>query len=1166
MSQFDIIKFEEKTLKFWKDRDIFHRSLKKNKGKKRYVFYDGPPTANGKPGIHHLIGRAFKDLWPRYKTMRGYYCLRRAGWDTQGIPVELEVEKDLGFKSKKDIEKYGVAKFNKKAKESVWKYKTDWEEFVARTGHWIDLEDRYVTYETPYLQSLWHIIQQFDKKGLLYEGYKVLPWCPRCGTSLSSHEVAEGYKDVTEPSVYVKLKLKPNQKIGGKDIQPNTFLTAWTTTRWTLPGNVALAVGKDIEYSIVKFGKDNLIIATERIEAIRGKPTGTKYKGKELVGLEYEPLFDVKPLQNDKSHIVYLADFVTTEDGTGIVHTAVMYGEDDYQLGVKIGLPQHHTVDDRGYFTKDVPGFEGQYVKNAKTEKAIEDDLNKRGLLIKTEEYTHSYPHCWRCKTALLYYATDSWFVGMSKLRKQLIANNNKINWFPSHLRDGRFGEFLREVKDWAFSRARYWGTPLPIWRCTEKDCEGKRVIGSIAELEKHRYTKGNTYYVIRHGESTKNLGKGISSHKLEKDNYELTEKGVEETKLIASKLKEQGGVDLIFTSPFLRTKQTARIIGAELDMSFEVDNRLKEIDSGSVHEGIDIEVLMKNFLRENFDQKYDDGESWRDMKVRMIDFVMEMEKKHENKKILIISHGDPIWGLQGVLSSKSEEELVEEYKTRIEEWIKTRKGKKDEYPQIGEIYTVTMPNYPYSDEGELDIHRPFIDNLHLKCFKCKGRMDRIPEVADVWFDSGSMPYAQWHYPAKNKKLFKENFPADFITEAIDQTRGWFYTLLAVSTALGDSSSYKSVLSYGHVLDKNGKKMSKSLKNIVDPWDVMNQYGADAVRWYFYTVNTPGDSKLFDMEDVKQEFRGFIMTLLNSFHFYELYAGNSKHENTKSKPKSLLDEWILSRLNTVLSEATKALDEYNPTSASRAIEAFVVEDLSNWWIRRSRTRFQKPKNKKELESMIEFLRYLLIELSKIIAPFTPFMADHIYKKIANNEESVHLEDWPKVSKRRIKPELEKQMHELRELVTLGLAQRREKNIKVRQPLQSVTLNKEFPKDLYLYIKEEVNVKEIVYDADQKDSVVLDTKLTPELIEEGNLRDLVRYIQELRKRGENMPEDHIIVDWNSEGKEVSAFIDKHAKEISTDTNTSLKKKSTWDKYTVDKEADFLESKIRLGIKN
>ncbi|MBI2063199.1 MAG: class I tRNA ligase family protein [Candidatus Yanofskybacteria bacterium] len=1160
MADFDFPKVEEKILHFWKDRKIFERSLENREHARRFVFFEGPPTANGKPGIHHFLGRILKDLFVRYKTMRGYLVARKAGWDTHGLPVEIEVEKELELKDKKEIEKYGIAKFNAKAKQSVWKYKDEWERFTHRIGFWLNMGEPYITYDWKYMESLWWIISQIDKRKLLYQGHKILPWCPRCGTALSSHEVAQGYEDVTETSVYVKFKLKNPEKIlpVTSDRLPVTYLLAWTTTPWTLPGNVALAVGEKIKYAIVRKDNDYLLLAKDLIEkVVPDSQIIQEIKGKDLVGLEYKPIFNIPVLRQgfggQASYKIYPADFVTTKEGTGIVHTAVMYGEDDYELGKKIGLPKHHTVDEQGKFTKEVKEFAGQYVKDA--EKGIIEYLGSHGLLFKTEQFTHSYPHCWRCNNPLLYYAKDSWFVAMSKLRKQLLKNNKKINWVPNYLKNGRFGEFLKEAKDWAFSRERYWGTPLPIWQC--QNCKEQKVIGSLDELEKHRYHGKNTFFVLRHGFSTKNGAHGqdaITASKLEHDKYELTDDGIEQVQKTADELLASGGVDVIFSSPFLRTRQSAELVAKKLGMKVTIDARLKELDHGTVCEGQTHMVCVSPDTILTFDTKYGDGESWRDVKIRMAEIIRELDQKYENKKILLVSHGDPIWILEGFTKNWNDEEMLN--------------GRGGIYLREGHMKKIELKNLPYNNRAELDMHRPYVDEISLKCEKCGNKMSRIKDIADVWFDSGSMPYAQWHYPFENKKRFDENFPADFVAEGIDQTRGWFYTLLAVSTLLGLETPYKNVISYSHVLDEKGKKMSKSTGNVVDPRIIIEKFGVDAARWYFYTVNNPADSKLFSINDVGKKLNGFIMTLMNSLRFFELY-GKPSNKKPKAVPTNQLDSWILSRLNTTAGIVAKSMDGYDPTTATREMEKFVVEDLSNWWIRRSRQRFQKPENKEELSHAVELLRHLLVELSKMLAPFTPFLADHIYKKLDNRKESVHLEDWPKIKKKLINHELETQMAELRETATQGLAQRKERGIKVRQPLAGITLKKanKFDPGLEQLLLDELNVKNVLYETGQQDTISIDHKLTPDLLMEGYAREIMRQIQDMRKEAKYKLYEKVHAAWESQNQEVIEALKKHEKEIAEDTLLSEFSRGHDPKKIFDVEKEFElgpQAKIWLGV--
>ncbi|MDP3731283.1 MAG: class I tRNA ligase family protein [bacterium] len=1120
-------KIEEEVLEFWEKHQVFEKSiaLRQGQGKKRFVFFEGPPTANGRPGIHHFIGRVFKDLFNRYKTMRGFLVERKSGWDTHGLPVEIEVEKSLGLKSKKEIEEYGIAKFNKQAKESVWKYKDEWERFTKRIGFWIDLKNPYITYDPKYIESLWHIFKKVWEKKLLFKGHKVVPFCTRCGTPLSSHEVAQGYKEVTDKSIYIKFRLLSGQKFGSYTTQDYVYILAWTTTPWTLPGNVALAVGKNIKYSAVRIDgvRELLILASDLVDKVLAghiiERVHENIDSKDLIGLQYEPLFEIPSLKSEKSYRVYPADFVTTTDGTGIVHTAVMYGEDDYRLGKEIGLPQHHTVDKTGHFTSGVSELSGKPAKDKETDKIIIEHLRSKNLLLKEEEYTHDYPFCWRCGNPLLYYAMNSWFIGMSRLEKDLVKNNQKINWYPGHLKEGRFGEWLKGVKDWAISRDRYWGTPLPIWKCQQ--CNFHLVVGSLDELEKKRYRTKNTFYILRHGLSVKNGaangGREIISSKLEHDHYDLVPEGVAQIKKVAEQLKKIGGVNLLFSSPFLRTKSTAEIIARSLGLEVQLDERLGEIDYGYAMEGQPLDLYPGLGNRSDFETKRDDGESWNDVRRRMFAMIRDLNQKNEGKNILLVSHGDPLWLLRGISKHLSEKEMLAQ-KVRT-------------YVEKGQVIKLNFANYPYNEKGELDPHRPYIDEITLKCAKCSGPAKRISEVADVWFDSGAMPYAQWHYPFENKdkingdsfrKAFGMSargsaFPADFITEAIDQTRGWFYTMLAVSTLMGDGPAYKNVLSYGHVLDEKGQKMSKSKDNVVDPWMVIEQYGADAARWYFYTVNSPGEPKLFSMNEVGQRLRGMVMTLWNIFRFYDLYSSDSQLIHTPGwtwdvDKLAVLDRWILSRLHQTIKLTTEAMDNFDSLSASRAIEQFIVDDFSKWWLRRSRAR---------LKENLLFFRFLLIEISKLIAPFTPFIAEKIHQELyrgSSEVQSVHWNDWPEVNKKFIDLRLEEEMALAKQVVNTGLAFRKKHNIKVRQPLQqfssSVVAGIIAHPEIMELIKDELNVKAVVIGQDE-----LDLNLDDALRYEGWAREMVRQIQDMRKEAGYKFSDKVVMHWHTDDLEL-----------------------------------------------
>jgi len=888
----DILKTEEKILKFWKKNKIFEKSLKKREKNPNFVFFEGPPTANGRPGIHHVLTRVFKDIVCRYKTMRGYKVIRKAGWDTHGLPVELEIEKKLNFSSKNDIEKYGIEKFNKKCKESVWEYKKEWEKLTERIGFWIDMKNPYITYENNYIESVWWILKQIWQKGLIYKDYKVVYYCPRCETTLSSHELSQGYKRVKENSIYVKFPIKNSE---------NRYFLVWTTTPWTLPANVALAINKDISYVEIKKDEEKYILAKNRLSLFENEKIEIieEFNGNELINknLEYIPLFDfVKPIK--RAYFLILADFVSDKEGTGIVHIAPAFGEDDMEAGKKNNLDVFQTVNYQGKFKDEISLWKGIFVKDA--DPLIINNLKERNLLFKEEIYEHDYPFCWRCKFPLLYYAKESWFINMNEVKNDLLKNNQKINWVPDYLKEGRFGEWLKEVKDWAISRERYWGTPLPIWECEK--CKEKTCIGSIKEL---------------------------------------------------------------------------------------------------------------------------------------------LEKSEKKIKIK-------------------------------------------------------------------DLHKPFIDKITLKCEKCNGKMKRMPEVLDCWFDSGSMPFAQYHYPFENKDKIdkKEQFPADFICEGIDQTRGWFYTLLAVSTLLNFGNPYKNVISLGHILDENGEKMSKSKGNVVNPWEMINKYGIEAVRWYFYTINQPGEPKLFKEKDVLNALNRFILILLNCFIFLETYK---KDVRTKIESKDLLDKWIISRLNQLIIRVSFYLDKYDITSASRDIENFVVNDLSQWYIRVSRPRFQKPENKKDLINASSTLNFVLLNLSKLLAPFIPFLSEEIYLNLNKKGKSVHLEDWPIADKRKINKKIEEKMEEARKIVSLSLSLRSEAKIKVRQPLKELKikntkLKKE--KELLEIIKNEINVKNISFDEKMEKEIDLNCEITEELRKEGDLRELIRNIKDLRKKLNLKPQDFV----------------------------------------------------------
>jgi isoleucyl-tRNA synthetase len=921
-------------------------------------------------------------------------------------------------------------------------------------GYWVDLTNPYITYHNSYIESVWWVLKQIWDKDLIYLGHKVLPYCPRCGTALSSHEVAQGYKKVWDTSVYVKFKLKDH---GSRITDHSTYILSWTTTPWTLPGNVALAVGENIEYVKVKVDDEVWILASERLSVLGDIDYKEieRIKGSDLVGLEYEPLFEIEKLKSDKSYKVYAADFVTTTDGTGVVHTAVMYGEEDYQLGEKIGLPKFHTVDETGKFVTDVPDLAGLYVKSKETDTKIFDHLKANNNLFKTEKYEHEYPHCWRCDTPLLYYARDSWFIKMSQFREVLLANNEQINWIPSYIKEGRFGEWLKDVKDWAISRVRYWGTPLPIWKCDE--CESYRMIGSVKDLGLER----NTFYFTRHGEAENNV-LGLAICYPEPKKYHLTDLGKRRAEIMAEKLRAAGGVDMIFTSDITRTYETAKIVGDYLKVPVETDERLREINIG-VYNGKPVADYWRDWpVEKRWDKAPEGGETHKELQARMVGFIKGINHKYKDKKILVVSHGDPLWLLQ--------------------QYYRSEKG----YPAHAEYFEL--------DVSVHDLHRPFVDDFTLKCEKCGGLSHRTPAVLDVWFDSGAMPYAQWHYPFSNKAVFQDQFPADFISEAIDQTRGWFYTLLAISTLLDMGPAYKNVINLGHVLDSKGQKMSKSKGNIVDPWTMIDKHGVDSLRWYMYSINQPGDSKLFAERDLELVVRKNFLTLWNVLSFFTTYAAHDNWEakSTSNPSPDLLDQWITAYSQKLINDVTLNLEKFDIFKASRMIEQF-INGLSTWYVRRSRDR-KGPE-------FYTTIYHVLKKLTKLMAPFTPFLAENMWKviKLSEDEESVHLADWPEVSELTEKElQILSDMELVRGMVEKGHAMRKEAGVKLRQPLAQFTYGgKNLDPQLEAILASEINVKQVNYKKDAE--AQFDFNLTPELKKEGLVSELERTIQDMRKK-------------------------------------------------------------------
>lgn len=1042
-SNMDFVTREKAVLDFWKENHIFEKSIEERKGCPTYTFYDGPPTANGKPHIGHVLTRVIKDMIPRYRTMKGYMVPRKAGWDTHGLPVELEVEKMLGINGKEQIEKYGLEPFIKLCKESVWKYKGMWEDFSGTVGFWADMDNPYVTYHNDYIESVWWSLKEIWNKGLLYKGFKIVPYCPRCGTPLSSHEVAQGYKAVKERSAVVRFKVK------GED----AYFLAWTTTPWTLPSNCALCVNPDETYCKVKAADGyTYYMAKALLDTVLGslvdKENGVEpyeiiesYVGKELEGKEYEPLFkcagDAAEKQNKKAHFVTADSYVTMSDGTGIVHIAPAFGEDDARIGRTYDLPFIQFVDGKGNMTEETP-YAGKFVKDA--DPLVLTDLDKEGKLFSAPKFEHDYPFCWRCDTPLIYYARESWFIKMTAVKDNLVKNNNTVNWIPESIGKGRFGDWLENIQDWGISRNRYWGTPLNIWECS---CGHRHSIGSIAEL--------------------------------------------------------------------------------------------KELSD----------------------------------------------------------------------------------------------------------------NCP----DDIELHRPFIDEVTIKCEKCGGEMKRVPEVIDCWYDSGAMPFAQHHYPFENKEVFEQQFPAEFISEAVDQTRGWFYSLLAISTLLFDKSPYKNVIVLGLVQDENGQKMSKSKGNAVDPFDALSTYGADAIRWYFYTNSAPWLPNRFHGKAVVEGQRKFMGTLWNTYAFYILYANIDEFnptEHTLDYSKlSIMDKWLLSRLNTLIDTVDGYLGDYAIPEAARALQSF-VDDMSNWYVRRGRERFWAQGLEQDKINAYMTLYTALETVIKLAAPMIPFMAEDIYRNLVcsvnpSAPESVHLCDYPVSNPAFVDKELEASMDEVLNIVVLGRAARNSANIKNRQPLGKifVTAPKALADEYREIIEDELNVKELEFVTDSSSyvsysfkpqlktlgpkygkllgaireyltsldgsaakqeldekgtltftaggteislapedllietvqregfqaesgggvTVVLDTNLTPELIEEGFVRELISKIQTMRKDAgfEVMDTIKIYVSGNDK---IAAIFEANKASIAHDVLATAITAAQGGSYT--KDWDINGEKVTLGV--
>ncbi len=1157
---------EEEVLAFWNKQGIFEKSLEKNAPEGEFVFYDGPPFATGLPHMGHLLGSSIKDVVGRYKTMRGYRVARTWGWDCHGLPVENIVEKQLELKSKKDIEAMGIDRFNTEARRAVLTFVEDWKKYVERLGRWVDFDHSYKTMDTSYIESVWWALKKIHDDGRLYEGRKVLMFCPHCETPLSKAEIAmdNSYKDVTDTAVYVKFRVmstegrvqsdegrvmsteereksseyrvtsneervESDEKRGARDgtdpvrVQlglPNDgkpiYIVAWTTTPWTLPGNVALAVHPNERYILWKKNGDLLI--TEYTRAVELAKDGEgdanieivkEYKGSDLIGLAYEPLYDIPKanmMGSEKAWTVQAADFVTTEDGTGVVHIAPMYGEDDYVLGVEHGFPIVPILDATGTYNTDAPELvRGMYFK--KGGKLVLEDLETRGLVFAKHAHTHSYPHCYRCGTALIYNALTSWFIDIQSIKKRLLEANEDVSWYPEHLKEGRFKNIIEGAPDWTISRNRFWASPLPIWK--HETTGDVRVIGSLAELRAHTRTSGNTYVMVRHGEAESNVTHTISIQA--ESNNPVTAKGRDQVASAVAVLKEKN-ITKILASPMLRTRETAEHIATALNMSSSdiiYDDRLIEWQLGTL-EGKPVSMLKEvcPTYEDRFTRGCGAGETLMEMKRRIGAALYEYEHTYANETILLVGHEYTLWLAECVAQGASVETCIE------------IRGIADDYVVNGEVRVLDFVPLPHNKEYELDLHRPYIDDLQLVA-EDGARLYRIPEVVDCWVESGLMPVASQHVLAEQFGK-PARYPGDFIAEYIAQTRTWFYYMHAMGVLLFDRPSFTHCVTTGTILAEDGSKMSKSKGNFTDPLVNLNRYGADALRLYMLgSVVMQSEDMSFRDDELKEVHNRFIGILWNSYKFYEMYAQEDA-THTSFSEAHVLDRWIIARLRDVLVEVTDHMDSYDTVRSVRVLREF-VSDFSTWYIRRSRDRF-KSDDPIDRGAAIGTTAYVLRTFATVCAPIAPFIAEKVYRGAGGEKESVHLAEWPEPVQQ---PDttLIADMAEVRRTVSLALEARQRAGIKVRQPLSSLTLSSSALVDkdeLLVILAEEVNVKKVQFGSGFEGEVFLDTVLTPELKREGEVRDLVRAVQELRKQASLAQEDRVtlMVSTDDMGKDIA----------------------------------------------
>ena len=1104
---------EEEVQAFWQREDIFNKSVERPAGaepKGDFIFYDGPPFATGLPHYGHILAGTIKDAIPRFWTMNGFRVKRRWGWDCHGLPIENLIEKKLGLANKKDIEEFGVKNFNEEARGVVLEYADEWKKIVPRLGRFVDMNNDYRTMDSSYTESVWWVFKKLHEKGLVYEGYKAMHLCPRCGTTLSNFEVNQGYADVKDIAVTVKMPL-----LDESGVATDTSILIWTTTPWTLPGNMAVAVNKDFEYVKVRVNFDGksefVVLAKGRLTQLGDSTYEVveEIKGSDLIGKSYQPPFDYLQKQNiegvETAWKIYHADYVELgEEGTGAVHIAPAYGEEDMNLAKENNIPIVHHVDYEGRFMSFVTGFAGQLVKpkddDATGVSHLDADikvlkyLQEQGKIFKKENITHSYPHCWRDGTPLLNYGTTSWFVKVTDIKQKLVEANNKVKWIPDHVGQNRFGNWLEGARDWAISRQRYWGAPLPIWR-NNKTGEIK-VFGSLEELKTFIPKSDNQYFIARHGESKLNKQNTLNV-KIGVENG-LTENGLEQVRDLVDKLKSKK-IDFIYYSPLQRTRETAEKVAEGLGLSKEflmVDNRLLEMGFGEF-EGKTVYEYHAFFATgiDRLTKRPEGGENWLDVKKRVGALLYELEEKHQDKNILFVSHNGTLQMIQAVANGDDMDVTAKHIEDNSYDLQNT------------ELRTLSFSPIPHNDNYELDYHRPYIDEV--KLYDQGQELERVPDVFDCWFESGSMPYAEHHYPFSCADTFaKECFPAQFIAEGLDQTRGWFYSTLVLGVALFDKSPYENVVVNGTLLAEDGRKMSKLLNNYPDPMNVARTIGADAMRFYLLTSPAVKSEDLnFTEKDVLEIQRKNLGRLHNVLAMYEMF----KDEGEACRDSdNVLDKWIMARLNSLITEVTNGYQNYELDKATRPITDF-IDDLSVWYLRRSRERL-KGENEADKKLTLSTLRYVLKTLAQVMAPAMPFYADYLWQKVRAEDEviSVHLSKWP-IIKSEVDLELLSEMQTVRSLVTFGLEARTRVNIKVRQPLQRLSLKSEVQKEVSQFlsiISDEINVKEIVFSSEQTEMVILDTNITPELKMEGEARDLIRSIQDMRKEIGLVPQDSI----------------------------------------------------------